>query len=72
VKVLERVSMTGELQHGLFGPKADVFDLRSLKLASDVKLSPRTTVQVGYTHTPNSALPLYRSLHARLIRTLSF
>lgn len=72
VKVLERVSMTGELQHGLFGPKAAIFDLRSLKLGSDVKLSPRTTVQVGYTHTPGSALPLYRSLHARLIRTLSF
>jgi hypothetical protein len=72
VKVLERVSMTGELQHGLFGAQRAIFDLRSLKLGSDVKLSSRTTVQVGYTYTPGSALPLHRSLHARLVRTLSF
>jgi hypothetical protein len=72
LKVLDRVSMTGELQYGLFGAERTLFDLRSLKLGSDVKLSSRTTVQVGYTHTPGSALPLYRRLHARLVRTLSF
>lgn len=72
VRVLETVAVTAELEHGLLGTAVPVFDLRSLQLGGDIAVSPGTTLQVGYTHTPGSRLPLYQRFSARVIRTVAF
>lgn len=72
VRVLETVAVTAQLEHGLLGTTVPVFDLRSLQLGGDIVVSPRTTLQVGYSYTPGSRLPLHRRFSARVIRTVAF
>ena len=72
VAVTRATTLTGQADYEMFSDAAAAFSFRSVRVGAEVEISSRTSVHLGYAHTPGSATSLPQRFEARLVRTMSF